>query len=578
MAIDNVRQIKDRLDIVEVIEDYVRLRKAGANFVGLCPFHEEKTPSFSVSPSRQTFHCFGCGQGGDIFTFVMEKEGLSFREALEVLAERAGITLVAESRSVARNRSLFDVMERASSVYRSALRSAGGEAARAYLARRNLPPDAWDIFELGWAPSSWDTLSGELDALGISAKEALDAGLVLEGQKGLYDRFRGRIIFPVRDITGRLLAFGGRLVDGEGAKYINSPEGTLYSKRRNLYLLHRAKESARSRDRLILVEGYMDAIRLHVGGFTETAASLGTSLTEEQAHLIKRLTDNCYICYDSDLAGQEAAIRGMYTLQKAGLTVHVVELPAGKDPDDLLSLPDGAELFTRALQEARPLLLHHLHLRAPLLREPEKRKKAVDDILAGLSLLSPVDVAPYLPAIAAALGIFPHELSALLEKRRSAQGQTERAEKEKREEVGTSGDDEVDPVEAAVCTMLWQDPQVRAAVDEQSILPLLSDPRLQTIAFAIVGASSLGQLEAHWLNLGDSFPMKVLSQGGSWCERLGGDDPSARWAVLQDILSKRRARRSYEDIKERLSRGEASREDLVQFRHIARSLKGETDS
>ncbi|HPE65664.1 MAG TPA: DNA primase, partial [Synergistales bacterium] len=323
MRSDDVRRVKDRLDIVEVIGDYVRLKKAGNNFLGLCPFHDEKTPSFNVSPSRQTFHCFGCGQGGDVFSFIMEKENLSFREALETLAERAGVQLSSEGARTLRERSLFDIMERACSHFRSLLEKPEGEHAAAYLARRNLPREAWRNFELGWASPSWDALWKALANEGVSFREAFDAGLVLEGKNGPYDRFRGRIIFPVRDISGRLLAFGGRLLDGEGAKYINSPEGVLYSKRRSLYLLNRAKEAARSKDRLILVEGYMDAIRLHLNGFEETAASLGTSLTEEQALLIRRLTDRCFICYDSDIAGQEASIRGMYVLQKAGLDVRV---------------------------------------------------------------------------------------------------------------------------------------------------------------------------------------------------------------------------------------------------------------
>lgn len=569
-----VRQIKDRLDIVELIEDYVRLKKSGANFMGLCPFHEEKTPSFSVSPSRQTFHCFGCGQGGDIFTFMMQRESLTFREALEVLAERAGISLATERRSAPRDRSLFDVMEKALSVYRGALHSAGGEMARNYLARRILTPDSWDIFELGWAPSSWNTLSGELDRHGISSKEALDAGLVLEGQKGLYDRFRGRVIFPVRDITGRLLAFGGRLIDGEGAKYINSPEGILYSKRRSLYLLHRAKETARSKNRLIFVEGYMDAIRLHVNGYTETVASLGTSLTEEQAHLAKRLTDNCYICYDSDQAGQEAALRGMYTLQKAGLNVHVITLPEGKDPDDLLTLPDGNVLFSEALKDARPLILHHLYIRKPDLDDSEKRQKATEDILTGLDMLTPVEIAPYLPDVAANLGVFSHELSALLEKRRSPRKDKKDGEREEERGSSEASDSEkdVDPVEAAVCAMLWNEPSIRNTVDGLPLLALLSDRRLKILSSALLSAGSLEHLEEQWLTLGDTFPLRVVSQGGSWSEKLGERDPLARWAMLIGILEEKRDRKRYEEIRLKLSRGEASREELSLFTDLKKKL------
>lgn len=566
---DDVRQVKDRLDIVEVIGDHVRLRRAGANFIGLCPFHDEKTPSFNVSPSRQTYHCFGCGRGGDVFSFVMEKESLSFREALEALAQRAGVTLSKIGRSRPDARSLYDVMEMACTNYRSLLRAPEGAAARAYLERRHMPPDSWDAFELGWAPPSWDSLWKSLEGAGTTPKEALDAGLILEGRSGFYDRFRGRLIFPVRDIAGRLLAFGGRLVAGEGAKYINSPEGALYSKRRNLYLLHKAKEAARASGRIILVEGYMDAIRLHLAGYDDGAASLGTALTEEQGALIRRLADRCCICYDSDAAGQEAAIRGMYVLQKAGLDVRVVELPRGKDPDDLLSGPGGREMFEKALAGARPLIIHHVYLRGEMLKSPEKRRRAADEIIAGMGSLSPVDAAPYLPRVAAAMGVFPHELASLLEKQRQKASAPAAAEKKSgaREKHG----DVFDEVEAAVCALLWRDEHIRMTADEVKVLSLLSDERIQTVAAALFSASSPGELEERWHSLGETLPFRVIAGGGDWAEALG--DTAAAWDAVQEILKKRRDRREYDAIKLKLSRGEATGEDLVKFREVARSLK-----
>ncbi|MEA4881131.1 MAG: DNA primase [Synergistaceae bacterium] len=573
MQSDDVRLVKERLDIAEVIGDHVRLKKSGNNFLGLCPFHDEKTPSFSVSPSRQTWHCFGCGRGGDVFTFVMEKESLSFREALEILAERAGITLTADSRFSRRDRNLYDVLEKSLALYRSLLKAPEGAAARSYLERRNLPPEAWTSFELGWAPASWDTLWKALSREGITSAQALEAGLILEGKNGFYDRFRGRIIFPVRDIAGKLLAFGGRLLDGEGAKYINSPEGTLYSKRRNLYLLHRAKEAVRTLDRVILVEGYMDALRLHLSGFPETCASLGTALTEEQALLIRRLTDRCYICYDSDLAGQEAAVKGMYVLQKVGLDVRVVELPRGKDPDDLLSLPEGQGIFSKALSSARPLVLHHIHLRREMLSQPEKRRKAADEIISGIALLSPVDASPYLPAVAAALGIFPHELSAMIEEARKRTPTEERGGGGRVQE-GLEGEDSglLDLQEAALCTCLWRDESVRTRADGKKILGLLTDERLQTLAAALLSTPSLGELEAHWHTLGDAFPLRAISLGGTLCDELASAGEAS--VLLMEMLEKRRQRREYDLLRQSLSRGEASQDDLLRFRQLARSLKG----
>ncbi len=573
MRSDDVRRVKDRLDIVEVIGDYVRLKKAGNNFLGLCPFHDEKTPSFNVSPSRQTFHCFGCGQGGDVFSFIMEKENLSFREALETLAERAGVQLSSEGARTVRERSLFDIMERACSHFRSLLEKAEGEHAGAYLARRNLQRDAWRTFELGWASPSWDALWKALSNEGVSFREAFDAGLVLEGRNGPYDRFRGRIIFPVRDISGRLLAFGGRLLDGEGAKYINSPEGVLYSKRRSLYLLNRAKEAARAKDRLILVEGYMDAIRLHLNGFEETAASLGTSLTEEQALLIRRLTDRCFICYDSDIAGQEASIRGMYVLQKAGLDVRVVEIPEGKDPDDLLSLPDGKALFSRALEAARPLVLHHIHLRREMLRTPEKRRKASEDIISGIAMLSPVDASPYLPAVESALGVLHHEFIPMLEEQRKKHSsQTREPVRDVPPDEETCEEQQSpDLVEAALCALLWRDCDLRRSADPVEIVSMLSDARLQTLASALLSASSAEEMEIYWHDIGDMFPMKAIAAGGVYCDELErANDP---FTILLDILSVRKHKREYDLLKTKLSRGTAANDELLRFQELAMILK-----
>jgi DNA primase len=573
MRSDDVRRVKDRLDIVEVIGDYVRLKKAGNNFLGLCPFHDEKTPSFNVSPSRQTFHCFGCGQGGDVFSFIMEKENLSFREALETLAERAGVQLSSEGARTLRERSLFDITERACSHFRSLLEKPEGEHAAAYLARRNLPREAWRNFELGWASPSWDALWKALANEGVSFREAFDAGLVLEGKNGPYDRFRGRIIFPVRDISGRLLAFGGRLLDGEGAKYINSPEGVLYSKRRSLYLLNRAKEAARSKDRLILVEGYMDAIRLHLNGFEETAASLGTSLTEEQALLIRRLTDRCFICYDSDIAGQEASIRGMYVLQKAGLDVRVVEIPEGKDPDDLLSLPDGKALFSKALEDARPLVLHHIHLRREMLRTPEKRRKASEDIISGIAMLSPVDASPYLPAVEAALGVLHHEFIPMLEEQRKKHSSQAREPVRDVPPDEETGEEQQPPdlVEAALCALLWRDCDLRRSADPVEIVSMLSDARLQTLASALLSASSAEDMEIYWHDIGDTFPMKAIAAGGVYCDELErAHDP---YTILVDILSVRKHKREYDLLKTKLSRGTAANDELMRFQKLAMILK-----
>jgi DNA primase len=264
-------------------------------------------------------------------------------------------------------------------------------------------------------------------------------------------------------------------------------------------------------------------------------------------------------------------MRGMYVLQKAGLDVRVVELPSGKDPDDLLSLPEGKELFGKALESARPLILHHVYLRGEMLRSPDKRRKASDEILSGLGSLSPVDVAPYLPRVAAAMGIFPHELSALLEDYRKRGGDRETSAPGKGKPAPSGKVDEGNEVEAAVCALLWNDDHIRKTADEMKILSLLEDERLQTVAAALLSAPSREEVEARWHSLGETFPLRAIARGGDWCEGLG--EARAAWEVVMDILARRKARREYEHIREKLSRGEADREDLLRFQEVAMLLK-----
>jgi DNA primase len=573
---DDVRRIKDRLDILDVVGDKVRLHRAGRNHVGLCPFHDEKTPSFQVSQERQNYHCYGCGKGGDIFTFVMETEGLDFRQALEFLAARAGIELTPESRSgnapKRASGNLYDVMEIAEKAFRSLLAAPEGEAARAYLGRRNISPEMAARFELGWGSSSWDAVWRALQKERVSAQEALDAGLVLESQRGgFYDRFRGRVIFPIRDLSGRLIAFGGRIVDGEGAKYVNSPEGALYSKRRNLYLLHAAKNAIREKKRAVLVEGYMDALRLHIHGYSETVASLGTALTEEQAKLLKRFADRCYICYDSDTAGQEATLRGMYTLQNSGLDVYVISLPVGKDPDELLNSEGGRALFDAALDEARPLVLQHLYAVRTQLEDPAARRGGVDSLLNGLLLLQPTMIAPYVSQLAGALGFYPDQFWRELEQFR--RGRTHRAEEQHRAEGKKHGErTPYDPLEAALCALLWRDEGRRCSCRPEEILPLIGDTGVKEIAVAIM-MESPQELETRWHSMNERFPLAFIAKGGTFCDELEFTRDADPWSVVCEELKRKRVKERMDRLDARMKRQEATLEEMAEFQKIAAQLK-----
>jgi DNA primase len=579
---DDVRRIKDQLDILDIVGDKVRLHRAGRNYVGLCPFHDEKTPSFHVSQERQNYHCYGCGKGGDIFTFVMETEGLDFRQALELLAARAGIELTPlESRSGNAPKptagSLYDVMETARKAFRWFLTTPEGEAARAYLTRRNISPEVAARFELGWSTSSWDAVWRVLQSERVSAQEALDAGLVLESQRGgFYDRFRGRVIFPIRDLSGRLIAFGGRIVDGEGAKYINSPEGTLYSKRRNLYLLHAAKNAIREKKRAMLVEGYMDALRLHIHGYSEAVASLGTALTEEQAKLLKRFADRCYICYDSDTAGQDAALRGMYTLQNSGLDVYVISLPVGKDPDELLNSEGGKALFDAAVDEARPLILQHLYAVKAQLEDPARRRGGVDSLWSGLLQLQPTTVAPYVSQLAGALGFYPDQFWRELEQFRRSRNNRAEEKKEGKEEEKKRGERDVyEPLEAALCAMLWRNGELRCACRPEEILPLIADTSVKEIVLAVM-MESPQELESRWHSMNERFPLAFIARGDAFCEELEftRDRDTDPWSIVCEELRRKRAKERMDYLDARMKRQEATLEEMAEFQKIAAQLKG----
>ncbi|MDR1378312.1 MAG: DNA primase [Synergistaceae bacterium] len=579
VANDDVKRIKDRLDILEVVGDKVRLHRSGRGYMGLCPFHDEKTPSFHVSQEKQNYHCYGCGKGGDVFSFVMEAEGLEFRQALELLAERAGVKLT-PLEGVGNKRAsgnLHEVMEIAGKSFRALLTAPEGEVARSYLIRRDISLDLASRFELGWSGSSWDHIWRLLQNERVSAQEALDAGLILESQRGgFYDRFRGRVIFPIHDVSGRLIAFGGRVVDGEGAKYINSPEGTLYSKRRNLYLLHVAKNTIREKRRAILVEGYMDALRLHIHGYTESVASLGTSLTEEQAKLLKRFSSRCYICYDSDAAGQEAAIKGMYTLQNYELDVYVISLPKGKDPDELLNSEGGKELFEAALTGARPLVLQHLHTVRALLDDPVARRGGVQSLFEGLSQLHPTIISPYVPQVAAAMGFYPDQFWREWElfRRRSRTGARvpKESDPEKGRVVRKNERTLYDPLEAALCALLWRDEEYRRSSRPEEILSLLADSRVKEIALAIL-MESPHELETRWHTMNERFPLAFIARGDSFCEELEFARDPDPWRAVCEALKRKRAQERLSYLDERMKRHEATFEEMAEFQRIATQLK-----
>ena len=345
-------ELSARNDIVDVVSQYVQLKKSGANYFGLCPFHNEKTGSFSVSPDKQIFHCFGCGAGGGVITFVMKAEGLSFPDAVHYLADRAGMQVPEqgeEERRAARHRDrLYALCRDAARFYYDTLWRPENRAPQQYFIGRGLSRRTMNRFGLGYAPDSFHALMDAMTAKGYTRDELLDAGLVSRSEKGrIYDRFRNRVMFPIIDVRGNVIAFGGRVMDDSKPKYLNSPETPIFHKSRNLFALNLSKTT--KNDYFILAEGYMDVIALHQAGFDSAVASLGTSLTEEQARIIARHTERIVISYDADGAGQSAAQRAIDILKRCDLQVKVLRIPGAKDPDEFIKAR-GAAAF-RALIE-----------------------------------------------------------------------------------------------------------------------------------------------------------------------------------------------------------------------------------
>lgn len=359
---ETIEAIRNRVDIVDLVGRSVSLRQAGRSFKGLCPFHHEKTPSFHVNPQLGIFHCFGCNAGGNAFAFLMRHDNLTFPEAVRALGRECGIEVPEEHAGAEQGvgRRLREACAVAERFYRASLQSAEGAAARAYLAGRGFDAEACARFAIGFAPDRWEALVRALAAARVPVAAALQAGLVGEGQRGHYDRLRGRVVFPIRDVRGDPVAFGGRaLPDAQGRapdpKYLNTPESPLFSKREAFYGMPDALEAIRRAGRAVVVEGYFDRIALARAGLEEALATCGTALTEDHARQLRRRTQEVVLLFDGDAAGQRAVERSLALLLPEGLRVRAAELPAGDDPDTYLER-HGAEALRELVGRAAPAL------------------------------------------------------------------------------------------------------------------------------------------------------------------------------------------------------------------------------
>lgn len=517
IAEEKINEIRERVDIVDVVGSYLPLKRSGANHTGLCPFHAEKTPSFNVNAPRQIFHCFGCGVGGNVFSFLMKMEGLSFPEAVRRMGERVGIEVEEETLSPAeeKRREELELLGRINGVaaefyHKILLDDPEGAAGRRYLRERGYDGEIARQFQLGFAPARWDALTKHLAEKGFAAEQVRDRlGLIRAGNEGReYDLFRNRLLFPIHDLNGRVAAFGGRVLDDALPKYINSPESPLYHKGRLLFGLYQAREAMRHRGEGIVVEGYFDQLALVRAGFGQTVATCGTALTAEHARLLKRYCGRLLLLFDQDSAGLKATFRAMDVLLAEGLPAAVISLDAGEDPDSFLR-KQGVEVFQQRLAEARPVLEVFMERTlAAAQGDVAATARAVEEILARLRLLpSEIERSLQLQRLAERTGLDVKLLGSKLPGARSAtpppapvQPPRPQLAPPRPRKAGGAGS----KAQEWLLRLLLAEPTVRQRVAEEGAANLFIDGDYLALAERILQQSEDGELVAEKL-LDDSL-------------------------------------------------------------------------
>ena len=477
---DKVREVAERLSIVEVVSEYVQLRRAGANYTGLCPFHAEKTPSFNVNPAREIFHCFGCGAGGNAFSFIMKIEGLSFPEAVKLMARKTGIEIEerqlsqAEKQAQDERQTFQRINELTAGFYRSVLeQKPEGAAAREYLEKRAARGEIAEAYRLGFAPDRSDGLVQHLKASGINLETALKLGVVRKSDRGWYDQFRNRLMFPIRDSKGAVIAFAGRVLDASLPKYINSPESPLYHKSSVLFGMDMALPAIRTENSVIIVEGYFDHLALYRAGIRNVVATCGTALTTTHTGLIKRHAARAYMLFDSDAAGRKATIRSMELFMEQRLPAYVISLPAGDDPDSFLA-NNPVEAFRTCQEKSRPAF--EFFIRSLLAQTPpdsvDSKVRIIDELLPRFKKIAdPVERDLYEKEICRLLGITVHAFR----KRMGGMELTIRDTGGEQRQAAQKGDSTQETLLALICSY----PEARAEVEKSGIINLFEGDYLE---------------------------------------------------------------------------------------------------
>lgn len=471
-----IDEVKQRTDIVEVVSQYTTLKKAGRTFRALCPFHSEKHASFFVYPEQQSWHCFGaCGTGGDVFSFIMKKEGIDFGDALRLLAQKAGVTIPSRSEPEAgkeERERLYQVNQAAAQYfYNLLLNSPVGEKAREYFTSRGFSAKTVTDFQLGFSLNSWDALKQYLMERDYTENELLTVGLIIETEAGgTHDRFRNRLMFPIADIRGRIVGFGARVLDDSLPKYLNSPQTLIFDKSSCLYSINLAMAAIRQQNLVVIVEGYMDVITAHQNGFNNVVASMGTSVTEQQVYILKRLTRNMALALDADTAGEEATLRAVDYENTLDAEVKVIILPKGKDPDNVIK--EDIQVWQKLLEEALPIIDYTFNMvTAGLdLNTAKDKSLAVDKLLPIVDRIKDtVRQAHYMQKLAPLAGVSLSVLEDILKRERPSRGK--RQAKEPSQERVTRARRLLlsSPVEEYCLALLLQHPELKGR--NEGLLP-----------------------------------------------------------------------------------------------------------
>jgi DNA primase len=537
---DKLAEIRNAADIADIISERVVLKKSGKDLSGLCPFHSEKTPSFTVSPSKQIFYCFGCGAGGDVFSFLMKHDGIGFMEAVQGLAGRYGITLPSEPMTpeqrkiLAERDQLFQINQQVMGFYQSCLNDAGpGKKARAYLDKRGFAEEIITSFGVGYAPEGWDHLSRFLNKNHRSLKPAEVLGLIIPRKNdGYYDRFRDRVIFPIFDLSRRIIGFGGRVIDDASPKYLNSPESPIYHKSRSLYGVHAARDRCRETGSVYIVEGYFDLLAMHQHGFANSVATLGTSLTVEHVRLLRRgFAKKAYLVFDSDEAGMRAAHRSITIFMNESVDAAILVLPKGHDPDSFLK-EFGPQAFKEITDKALGMMAFLIEsaIKTHGLSMEGKIRVIADVTRPLVDLTDGVVRSVYVRHLAERLNI---DESAILEKIRGASRQrpdsiadgTPTAAGKSSPVNDAAFPSEMFRIERQLIAMMIHAPELAGGIETEDVLYYFQDRRLRRIGeFILKRPASGDQSLAGLMNHLDDPDLRELAaslamEGANWDPR-----------------------------------------------------------